>query len=378
MQQSELNDTITRFKTGSLKAATVLTLLLILQPFFLPLALAAVFGALLLPFQTKKWRRVRSPTAKSAILAVGFTLLIVIPIAGFLGAGVLVMKNNVQKSSQFFEQVVSEQKLKRLLSENEIFSSVRGALGLSEPGLTHYFSVALQKFQTFAMEFLEYAIMGAPAILLSFFVLVLSLFFILKDWPRLRDWACHHSFLSRPGTMELFDTFRSASQSVVLAGALSGCVQSVILATGAWASGAANPAVVLVITFFSSFFPLIGTGLVSLTIIAYTLLSAGASSSLIWFVVAAAMASVADNVVYPAVMGGRNQLNPLLSFLSVVGGIEIFGLFGIFLGPIVLMMSLKAYQLISRRENRERQEREGRQNAGARLQRFPRAPTLDV
>lgn len=373
-----MNDTIARLKTGALKATTVGVLLLVLQPFFIPLALAAVFSALLLPLQLKNWKRVKSPAKKAALLAVGFTLLIVLPIVTFLGAGILVVKNNLQKTPEFFDQLLSEKWLQRLTSGDSFLAPVRQAFGLTDESLHRYFAMGLQKFQTYAMAFLEGAVMSAPAVFLSFFVMVLALFWILKDWTRLRDWAFHHSFLNRPGTVELLNTFRGAATSVVLAGALSGTVQSLILATGAWASGIANPLVVMVVAFFSSFFPLIGTGLVSVTLIAFTLVTGTSEGNLTCFVIAAGLASVADNVVYPSVMGGRNQLNPLLSFLAVVGGIEIFGLFGIFLGPIAMMMSLKAYQLISVREDRERKTRSRHLHAEARLRHLSPSPALDV
>lgn len=375
---NEMSDTIARFKTGALKALTVGVLLLILQPFFIPLALAMVFSALLLPLQLKDWKRVKSPAKKAALLAVGFTLLIVLPIVTLLGAGILVMKNNLQKTPEFFNQLMSEKWLQKLTSGDSILAPVRQSFGLTDESLHKYFEMGLQKFQTYAMAFLESAVMSAPAVFLSFFVMVLALFWILKDWAPLRDWAFHHSFLNRPGTTELLNTFRGAATSVVLAGALSGTVQSIILATGAWASGVANPAVVMVVTFFSSFFPLIGTGLVSVTLIVFTLVTGTSEGNLTWFVIAAGLASVADNVVYPTVMGGRNQLNPLLSFLAVVGGIEIFGLFGIFLGPIAMMMSLKAYQLISAREERDRKTRSRHLHAEVRLHRPARSPALDV
>ena len=48
------------------------------------------------------------------------------------------------------------------------------------------------------------------------------------------------------------------------------------------------------------------------------------------------LGSTADNILRPLILGGRSSLNGLLVFISVLGGIAVFGLLGIVLGPIVV------------------------------------------
>jgi len=43
-----------------------------------------------------------------------------------------------------------------------------------------------------------------------------------------------------------------------------------------------------------------------------------------------------DNVLRPVLLGGRASLNGLLVFISVLGGIAVFGVLGVVLGPIVV------------------------------------------
>ena len=46
------------------------------------------------------------------------------------------------------------------------------------------------------------------------------------------------------------------------------------------------------------------------------------------------MASI-DNVLRPVMLSGRAQMNGLLMFISLLGGVSLFGLLGIVLGPLV-------------------------------------------
>ena len=43
-----------------------------------------------------------------------------------------------------------------------------------------------------------------------------------------------------------------------------------------------------------------------------------------------------DNVVRPWVISGRAEMGGLVVFISVLGGISVFGLLGVVVGPIVV------------------------------------------
>jgi len=50
--------------------------------------------------------------------------------------------------------------------------------------------------------------------------------------------------------------------------------------------------------------------------------------------------SLADNVVRPALMSGRVHINGLVIFVSLLGGLSVFGLLGIVLGPVLVATAL--------------------------------------
>ena len=47
-----------------------------------------------------------------------------------------------------------------------------------------------------------------------------------------------------------------------------------------------------------------------------------------------------DNVLRPILVGNRLKLHTLLAFMSVVGGLVLFGSSGLILGPVVLAITL--------------------------------------
>jgi predicted PurR-regulated permease PerM len=47
-----------------------------------------------------------------------------------------------------------------------------------------------------------------------------------------------------------------------------------------------------------------------------------------------------DNFLRPKLVGSRTRLHELLIFFSVLGGLNVFGVLGVVLGPVVLAVTL--------------------------------------
>jgi predicted PurR-regulated permease PerM len=50
--------------------------------------------------------------------------------------------------------------------------------------------------------------------------------------------------------------------------------------------------------------------------------------------------SLADNFIRPRFISGRAQVPTLGVFLGVLGGVPLFGLLGVFVGPIIIALAL--------------------------------------
>jgi predicted PurR-regulated permease PerM len=51
-----------------------------------------------------------------------------------------------------------------------------------------------------------------------------------------------------------------------------------------------------------------------------------------------------DNFLRPAILSGRAQINGLLMFISLLGGVSVFGFLGLVLGPLVTAMVISLFQ----------------------------------
>jgi len=71
--------------------------------------------------------------------------------------------------------------------------------------------------------------------------------------------------------------------------------------------------------------------------------------------IGAGVVGLIDNILRPILMSGRTQMNGLLVFISLLGGLATFGLLGLVLGPIIMATTISfvdAYATERRDENR--------------------------
>ena len=61
-------------------------------------------------------------------------------------------------------------------------------------------------------------------------------------------------------------------------------------------------------------------------------------------VICGGVSTVADNIVRPMLLRNRTQLNELLLFIGVLGGLEAFGLLGLVVGPTIVAAAMGVFR----------------------------------
>jgi predicted PurR-regulated permease PerM len=118
---------------------------------------------------------------------------------------------------------------------------------------------------------------------------------------------------------------------------------------GWWIAGLPSPTLAGAAMAVLSLVPLGGTALVWIPGSLW-LWSAGRHGMAIFlFLWGAIMVSfVADNILKPLLIRGSEELSTLVVFLGVFGGLAVFGLLGIFIGPIVLVLATGLLEVVRR------------------------------
>jgi predicted PurR-regulated permease PerM len=95
---------------------------------------------------------------------------------------------------------------------------------------------------------------------------------------------------------------------------------------------------------FFSFVPLLGTWVIWVPASIWLMVDGHLAKGIVLLALGALVIGSVDNFLRPWLLSGRAQLNALLVFIGVLGGISVFGMLGLVLGPIVIATAAGALQ----------------------------------
>jgi len=128
-------------------------------------------------------------------------------------------------------------------------------------------------------------------------------------------------------------------------------IQGFLSGLAFWILGVPSPVLWAVVTAFICMIPIAGSFFVWLPASIYLMVTGqwGKGIGLIFW--GALVVSTIDNVLRPRLIKNQTKLHELFIFFSVLGGLRVFGLLGIVLGPVIFAVTIGLLETFSR--NRE-------------------------
>ncbi|HEU4406264.1 MAG TPA: AI-2E family transporter [Polyangiaceae bacterium] len=177
--------------------------------------------------------------------------------------------------------------------------------------------------------------------LLTLFFMTITTYFVLRRWDRLVRRAELLLPLHPRHTRALFVQLRDVGRHVLVGTVLTGLAQGALAAFGYWATGAPQPGFFGALTAVASLVPAVGTLLVWAPLGAY-LVATGHPVAGVCELVYGALVVVgfSDYILRPKLVGDEEAVPALLTFVALFGGIEVFGLIGLVLGPVIVTLAV--------------------------------------
>ena len=166
-------------------------------------------------------------------------------------------------------------------------------------------------------------------------IFTFALYYFLADGPKLIAAAENLIPVHANYQHELLTQFATVVRAVVLATFLAALVQGVLATLALWACGFDHLLLLLVGSVVASLIPVAGTTLVWAPCAVILAAQGHYLSAALLTVWGAAVIGTMDNVVRTYILNNDTKLHPLLALISVLGGIQVMGFWGVFVGPIV-------------------------------------------
>jgi predicted PurR-regulated permease PerM len=122
-------------------------------------------------------------------------------------------------------------------------------------------------------------------------------------------------------------------------GVAVGGIQGTLTALAFWALGLDAPLLWGLVTGICSLVPMVGSALVWAPAGVVLLLTGHLWKGLILLAWGAGVVGIADNIVRPLIVSERVRLHTLYVFFALLGGIQVFGVMGLFVGPVIVSIA---------------------------------------
>ncbi|MDQ3816141.1 MAG: AI-2E family transporter [Acidobacteriota bacterium] len=181
---------------------------------------------------------------------------------------------------------------------------------------------------------------GAVGFVVEVFFVIFTMYYLFRDGERLREAAYDMVPLSDEKAREIFERTGEVISASVYGVLVIAVIQGVLGGLAFWALGLPSPLLWGVVMIFLSMIPMLGAFIVWVPAAIYLALTGDWGRAAILTVWGALVIGSVDNFLRPKLVGERTRLHELLIFFSVLGGLQVFGVLGIVLGPVIVAITI--------------------------------------
>src|SRR3989339_210397 len=319
----------------------------IISPFIVTIIMAAILASAGGPLQ-KLWHKLFKGKAKwlGALLSTIIILTVVIGIVSMLisliSAETVTAVSAIDRKLSSYEidnihllpEMIRDSIVGDYLDKMEAYSPI------TRGDLVEALSSATQTIGTKIVSGTTSIAKKVSVLLVHLFVMILSLFYFLKDGDRIIKYI--KSIMPLPNRYQkvLFEQLAIISKAIIYGIFGAAIMQGFVAGVGYAIAGVDNSVFWGTITAFFSIIPYLGTTIVWIPIVIFLLLSGHWVAGIFLAIWAIAVVSTVDNIVKPYLIGGKAHMYPLLTFFVILGSIFTAGFKGIILGPFALILAL--------------------------------------
>jgi predicted PurR-regulated permease PerM len=324
-------------------ALIVLTSFLVLRPFIVPIAWAAILAYASWPLQVRIDRIMRGRVGLSAAVMTGLMVLVVVVPAVLVTTALV------------FELQNAYEGLRAWLAggPDALAASLRGIpwIGSRAAGLIEGLVANPAQMQEWviARTGLLAGLIATMAgdlgrLALDAILTLLTLFFLFRHggelMPQIHTTARR---LAGGGVDPLMHTLGETVRAVMYGTLSTALIQALLVALGAWAIGLGSPALLGAVSGFLALTP-IGPPLVYVPASLWLILQGRIVGGLLFLGWGIFLVSMVDNVIKSWFLSGGARIPFLLGFFGVLGGLVAFGPIGLFVGPVAIALLLTLWR----------------------------------
>jgi predicted PurR-regulated permease PerM len=308
----------------------------LLWPFLSIIVLAAVITGIFNPvyrYLNRKFKPI--PSSLLTCLIIFFVLFI--PVSVFIG----ILANEGYDMYLAAREAVLSNQYKELLANSKIVEKINPFLsnfGLTITGEEINKGIAElgRVVGLFLYEQARSMTANVLNFVVNFFFMILIIFYLLIDSHRLAAFIVELSPLPDDQDEKLIQKFKDMAGAILIGNGLGGIIQGTLGGAVFALFGFNSSFLWGVIMALMAFLPIVGIGIVFIPASIFLFLNGRVPAGIFFIVFYILLSGGIEYFFKPKVVGKRVQMHTLLVFLSIIGGLKLFGILGIIYGPLVV------------------------------------------
>ncbi len=203
----------------------------------------------------------------------------------------------------------------------------------------------IKNFSGVAIETINNVLGNIVSFLFNFIVMILVIYTLLAKGPQLKVFFLRLSPLPDEQEELIIEKFNQMNFVTLVCNGLGGLIQGILAGIGFWLAGINLVVLWTTIMIILAFIPLLGISIIYIPACIYLALIGNSLAAIMLFIYCSLVALITENWFKPIFIGNRIQINSLFVLFSIIGGMTVFGVGGIFYGPIIAILFLTTVEL---------------------------------
>jgi predicted PurR-regulated permease PerM len=318
---------------------------LLIAPFLKPVIFSVVLSVLFYPLHARIGHWIRNRNI-AAVLSTSAVILLITSLSLFLGRALLSGLREIYQSLSG----PGESKERLSLFIVQLFDR---AVAFA----SRYISIPVADLQRAILNQAEKAVAGLIAmsagalgnitsLALDAFIVFFILFFLFRDGRSMLRRGAIILPLRPDQVRRLLTCVKDTLNAIAYGTIAMAAIQGTLTGLAFWFLGLTSPVVWGVVATLCALLPIIGTTFILLPAICMLIFSGHWIKGLILLVWAVAVVHPVDNVLRPYLIGERVKLSTLYVFFALLGGLTTFGALGVFIGPLILALTIALFRFL--------------------------------
>ncbi len=324
------------------------------SPLLVGLALGTVMGFTAQPFDGRLSRRLGNrPRLASAVT----TLLGGLAMAGGGVLVVWIVANEVAAAIRLVQHLLGPEG-PTILGPRA--SRLVATFGVSPAAIEERLQGQLGRVADLAAQAASFLVQASAGLVLTLVVALWTMNSVLRDWPRIARHLERLLPLHPRHTRALVAEFRDVGRRAFVGSVTTAIVQGVLAGIGFFIFGVPQAVTWAALLAVLSFVPVIGVPLVWVPAAVWLLTTGHVARAILltaWCLVL--VMAMNDYVLRPRLVGRGGEdggAHPLLMLVGLLGGISVFGIAGVIVGPVIVALFVAAARIYEREREAENEE----------------------